>query len=371
MKVLITGGAGFIGSHTADALLARGYQVRALDCLDPQIHGAGCRRPPYLDARVELRVGDVRSRLDLEDALDGVEAVFHLAAQTGVGQSMYAIHSYSDHIINGTAMLLDVLANRRHSVRRIILASSRAVYGEGACRCAACGVVQPDLRSREQLDAQRWDLLCPDCGRKLTAIPTPEDQPQRPISVYALAKQVQEQLLTLFSRTYGVPAVILRYFNVYGPRQAINNPYTGIGAIFTNRVLADQNIAIYEDGRPGRDFVHVHDVVQANLLALEQEGAVGGTFNVGTGECLTILDLAELIRKTLGSRIEFNLTGQFRLGDIRNCYADLTRSQNLLGYAPKVSMARGVGELIDWARGERVENRSAEAETELKKHQLA
>lgn len=371
MKVLITGGGGFIGSHTADALLSRGYAVRVLDCLDPQIHGPGCRRPAYLDPQVELQIGDVRNRADVKKALDGVEAVYHFAAQTGVGQSMYAIHSYSDHIINGTAMLLDVLANTRHAVRRIVLSSSRAVYGEGAYRCAACGVVHPVLRTREQLERQQWEILCPGCGRELAAIPTPEDKPQRPISVYALAKQVQEQLLTMFSRTYGVPVVILRYFNVYGTRQAINNPYTGIGAIFTNRALAGQDISIYEDGLPGRDFVNVRDVVQANLLALENVRAAGGIFNVGTGECLTVLDLAELIRKTLSSSVELKFTGQFRLGDIRDCYADLGHSREILGYAPKIAFEEGVNELIAWARGEKIEDHFAKAEEALKKRGLS
>jgi dTDP-L-rhamnose 4-epimerase len=370
MKVLITGGAGFIGSHTADALLAKGYAVRALDCLDPQIHGADRNRPAYLDPRVELQIGDVRNRSDVEKALDGVEAIYHFAAQTGVGQSMYDIHSYSDHIINGTAMLLDVLANTRHSVQRIILSSSRAVYGEGSFHCPECGVVYPETRTREQLERHQWGVHCPNCGRELSAIPTSEDKPQRPISVYALAKQVQEQLLVMFSRTYGVPAVILRYFNVYGTRQAINNPYTGIGAIFTNRALAGQDIAIYEDGRPGRDFVNVRDVVQANLLALENELAAGGTFNIGTGECLTVLDLAELIRKTIGSAAKIKFTNQFRLGDIRDCYADLTRSRETLGYDPKISFEEGVRELISWARGEAIEDRFAEAEDALRNKRL-
>jgi dTDP-L-rhamnose 4-epimerase len=367
---LITGGAGFIGSHTADALLAKGYAVRALDILDPQIHGEERRRPAYLDARVELQVGDVRCRADVERAIDGVDAICHFAALTGVGQSMYAIHAYSDHIINGTAMLLDVLANTRHNVQRVVLSSSRAVYGEGAYRCASCGEVYPELRNRDQLECGQWEILCPACSLVLTAIATTEDKPQRPISVYALAKQVQEQLLTMYSRTYGMPVVILRYFNVYGTRQALNNPYTGIGAIFTNRVLSGQPINIYEDGLPGRDFVNVRDVVQANLLALENAQAAGGVFNVGTGERLTVLDLANLVKSSLASRVELKFEGQFRVGDIRDCFADLTRSRKVLGFEPQISFAAGVGELLAWARGETVIDRLAGAEEELRRKKL-
>lgn len=370
MKILITGGAGFIGSHTADALLAKGYAVRALDCLDSQVHGEGCRRPAYLDPRVELQIGDVRNRADVEQALDGIDAIYHFAAQTGVGQSMYAIHSYSDVNINGTAMLLDVLANTPHRVEKIVLSSSRAVYGEGAYLCAACGPVYPETRSREQLERREWAICCPVCQVELVPCPTAEDKPQGPISIYALTKQVQEQMVRMFAATYGVPAVILRYFNVYGTRQALSNPYTGIGAIFTNRVLSSQPINIYEDGLPGRDFVNVRDVVQANLRALENPAASGGTFNIGTGERLTVLDLAMLIRDALGSKVELNFSGQFRVGDIRDCYADLTQSRVVLGFEPQVGFVEGVGELIAWARGEQVVDRLAVAEAELRGKRL-
>jgi dTDP-L-rhamnose 4-epimerase len=368
--VLITGGAGFIGSHTADALLAKDYRVRVLDILDPQIHGAGRKRPAYLDPRVELVVGDVRDRGDLTGVIDGVSAVYHFAAQTGVGQSMYDIQSYCDVNINGTAMLLDVLANADHAVNRVILSSSRAVYGEGLYRCDRCGDITPPRRSREQLDAQRWGMICCRCGAEATPVPTPEDKQLEPISVYALTKRVQEDLLRMFAGTYGVPFVILRYFNVYGTRQALNNPYTGIGAIFTNRALSGQDISIYEDGLPGRDFVHVSDVVQANLLALENSGASNGTFNVGSGMRLTVVQLAELILQKLGASVRLRHTGQYREGDIRDCYADLSRSVGVLGYSPAVAFDDGVAELIEWARTQSVEDRFAEAELALKDRKL-
>lgn len=369
-KILITGGAGFIGSHTADRLLAAGYQVRALDLLDPQIHGAERRPPAYLDPRVELVTGDVRNRDDLTRAIAGVDAVYHFAARTGVGQSMYDIHGYSDVNVGGTAMLLDVLANTPHQVRKVILSSSRAVYGEGKYRCTACGPVFPPPRTREQLEAQQWSMRCPVCGRELLPVPTDEQKPLAPISVYALTKRVQEELVRMYADTYRVPFVILRYFNVYGSRQAINNPYTGIGAIFANRAISGQDILIYEDGMPGRDFVNVRDVVEANLLALENDRAEYGVFNVGSGERLTVLDLARLVLKELDSRVEMKFTGQFRVGDIRDCYADLTRSREILGYAPRVAFAAGVAELVSWARGEQVEDRFSEAENALRSRKL-
>ena len=367
---LITGGAGFIGSHTCDALLARGWRVRVLDCLDPQVHGPERRRPAYLDPRVELLVGDVRIRGDVEQALDGIDAVCHFAAQTGVGQSMYEIHSYCDVNIGGTAMLLDVLANRPHTVQRLILSSSRAVYGEGAYHCPACGTVYPPLRSRQALERGDWQIACPACAGPLQPLPTGEGKPLAPISVYAETKRVQEELVRMFSASYGIPAVILRYFNVYGTRQSLANPYTGIAAIFATRTLAGQPIAIYEDGLQGRDFVNVRDVVQANLLALESRDAAGGTFNVGSGERLTVIDLARHVCRELGAGEDFIHAGQFRIGDIRDCFADLTQSRQLLGYAPAVPFSEGVRELVAWAGGERHVDRLAEAEAELKARNL-
>ncbi len=369
-KTLITGGAGFIGSHTADALLALGYRVRVLDILDPQVHGAGCSRPPYLDPRIELIVGDVRDRETVTRSVAGVDSIYHFAASTGVGQSMYEIQSYCDVNVTGTAMLLDVLANSRHQVKRVILSSSRAVYGEGSYSCNSCGIIYPQPRSREQLERHEWEILCPKCSAPLVPIPTAEERPLQPVSVYALTKRVQEELLRLFSASYGIPHVILRYFNVYGPRQAINNPYTGIGAIFTNRAISGHELEIYEDGRPGRDFVHVRDVVQANLLALKKEQAINGTFNVGSGEHLTVLDLAQSIKEQLGSKVTLNCSNRYRLGDIRDCYADLGRSRSLLGYAPAVPFATGVADLIAWAKGEAVEDRLAIAEGELRERGL-
>lgn len=368
--VLITGGAGFIGSHTADALLASGYAVRVLDILDPQVHGSERQPPPWLDPRVELIRGDVRCREDLRSAIEGVDAIFHFAAQTGVGQSMYEIYSYCDVNVGGTAMLLDVLANTPNRVRRLVLSSSRAVYGEGAYDCGRCGTVYPPLRDRGSLERHDWRILCPLCAGELTPVPTGERKLPAPISVYAETKRSQEELVRLFSSAYGVPSVILRYFNVYGTRQALGNPYTGIGAIFATRALAGQQIAIYEDGLQGRDFVNVRDVVRANLLALENEQAAGGLFNVGSGERLTVLDLARRICRELGAPEEFAYSEQFRVGDIRDCYADLTLSRESLGYEPQVPFDSGVGELVAWARGGAVTSTLEDAEQALRARKL-
>jgi dTDP-L-rhamnose 4-epimerase len=368
--VLITGGAGFIGSHTADALLARGYRVRVLDILDPQVHGAERQIPAWLDPRVEFLAGDVRCREDVSRAIDGVDAIFHFAAQTGVGQSMYEIHGYCDVNVGGTAMLLDVLANASHRVRRIVLSSSRAVYGEGAYDCACCGTVFPPLRNRQALESHDWRIACPVCAGDLVPLPTAEDKQPAPISVYAETKRSQEELVRLFSTSYGIPSVILRYFNVYGTRQALGNPYTGIGAIFATRALAGKQIAIYEDGLQGRDFVNVRDVVSANLLALENEQAAGGLFNVGSGERLTVLDLARAVCRELGRPEDFIWSGQFRVGDIRDCYADLSRSRSLLGFEPKVQFDSGVGELVAWAGAGAAMSPLEVAEAELRARKL-
>jgi len=368
--ILVTGGAGFIGSHTCDKLIECGYRVRVLDSLDPQVHGPGRKIPAWLNSGAEFIEGDVRCREDIVRAIDGVDAILHLAAQTGVGQSMYEIHSYCDVNVSGTAMLLDVLANVPNRVRKIILSSSRAVYGEGIYQCRSCGPVNPPLRSRDSLEKSEWRIFCPSCGNGIDPLPTPEDKPLSPISIYAETKRVQEELLKIYSSTYGVSCVILRYFNVYGTRQSLANPYTGIGSIFVTRVLSGNSISIYEDGLQGRDFVNVRDVVQANLLALEHDSTGYAIFNVGSGERLTVLDLASHICRELGVPEDFVFQGQFRSGDIRDCFADLSTSRKKLGYQPLVTFDSGVKELVSWARGESHCDRLSEAEQALKARNL-
>jgi dTDP-L-rhamnose 4-epimerase len=370
LTVLVTGGAGFIGSHTCDLLVALGHTVRVLDILDPQIHGTARLRPSWLHPAVELVTGDVRVRDDLVRALHGVDIVYHFAAQTGVGQSMYEIHGYYDVNVGGTAMLLDVLANVPHAVRRIILSSSRAVYGEGAYLCRSCGPVSPPPRKRSDLEAARWQIACSSCGGALLPVATGEGKPLAPISFYAETKRCQEELLRIFTGSYGIPCTVLRYFNVYGTRQALSNPYTGIGSIFVTRALDGRHIAIYEDGHQGRDFVNVRDVVQANILALNRETPGVETFNVGSGERLTVLDLARHICSELGVPEDFRYQGEFRVGDIRDCYADLSASRSILGYRPDVSFTAGVSELVSWARGESRCDRLSEAVQALKSRKL-
>ena len=347
MRVLVTGGAGFIGSHLVDALLLRGHAVRVYDVLDRQVHPGG-RLPDYVDDRAEFVHGDVRDRARLEQALSGVDAVYHLAALVGVGQSMYDIRRYVEGNSVGAATLLDILANQRHCVRRLIVASSMSIYGEGAYRCAEHGMQSPGLREKRQLEAHEWELKCPACGRAMEPVPTPEDKPLEPTSVYAVTKRDHEELFLAVGRSYGIPTVALRFFNVYGSRQALSNPYTGVLAIFGSRLLAGHCPVIYEDGAQSRDFVHVKDIVAANLLALENDAAAFGVFNVGTGRRTSIAEVSRLYQERLGIQAAEDVRRQFREGDIRHCYADLTRAREILGYQPEVKLERGMDELVEW-----------------------
>lgn len=373
MKILVTGGAGFIGSHLVDALLAHGHEVRVFDSLEPQVHGGlreDGKRPDYLDPGVELIVGDVRNREALRRALEGVEAVFHQAAVVGVGQSMYEIERYTDTNVRGTAVLLDILSNEHNGVGKLIVASSMSIYGEGAYRCAGCGPVYPALRSEEQLAARDWEMRCPWCGEHVEAQPTAEGKPLAPTSVYAINKRDQEEMCLTVGRAYSIPTVALRYFNVYGPRQALSNPYTGVAAIFSSRLLNDTPPLIFEDGRQGRDFVHVSDIVQANLLALESEAANYGVFNVGTGKATTVREVAEILNRVLDRDLEPAMVEKFRAGDIRHCYADIGKAQRALGYAPRISFEEGMRGLVAWVRAQEAEDRAEQATRELERRGL-
>jgi dTDP-L-rhamnose 4-epimerase len=353
-KILVTGGAGFIGSHLVDALLEAGHAVRVFDSLEPQVHGDLRERgewPAYLAADCEKMLGDVRDREALAGALQGVDVVFHFAAATGVGQSMYQIAKYSEVNIQGTANLLDVLVNLPRQAVKVILASSRAIYGEGEYECKACGRVSPELRTPEQLDQKQWEIPCPQCGGELSPLPTAETKLSQPGSVYAITKLAQEQMCRCFGRAYGTPVVILRFFNVYGPRQSLANPYTGIMTTFAGRLMNGRPPEVYEDGRMTRDFVYVEDVIKACLLAMEGVHA-SGTFNVGSGRATSILDLAQLMSRRLAPDLDPRVIGVARVGDIRHCTADLTRIYSGLGYVPTVSLEEGVGRVIDGMRDE-------------------
>jgi dTDP-L-rhamnose 4-epimerase len=360
--VLITGGAGFIGSHAADELLRGGHRVRALDVLLPQVHGAGKRRPAYLSPDVELVVGDVRDRDVVARALEGVNAVLHFAALVGVGQSMYQIEEYTSVNAVGTAVLLEAIAKK--PVERLVVASSMSVYGEGLYRKDGRPAVTASGRSLEQL--RRGDFAVRDHeGNTLTPVPTPEWKAPSLESVYALSKLDQERLCLMLGRAYGVPAVALRFFNVYGPRQALSNPYTGVLAIFAARLLNDRRPLIFEDGLQRRDFVSVHDVARACRQALESREAPGRVLNVGSGRAMTVLEVAHAIARSLGKRIPPDVTGKYRVGDVRHCFADIGAARAVLGYSPSVAFDEGIAELADYLEGQVANDRAAEAHREL------
>jgi dTDP-L-rhamnose 4-epimerase len=355
-RVLITGGAGFIGSHLADELLRSGYRVRSLDSLVEQVHG-DARRPAYLAEEVELVSGDLRDPEALKRALDGADSVVHLAARVGVGQSMYQLAEYAAANTTGTAVLLEALLE--HPVRKLLVASSMSIYGEGAYEPAPA--VE---RTREQLERGEWDPRGSN-GEELTPVPTPETKEPALVSVYALTKFDQERLCLLYGAAYDVPAVALRFFNVYGPRQALSNPYTGALAIFASRLLNDRAPVIYEDGAQRRDFVHVRDVARACRLALERDGADGRAVNVGSGRSASILEVAAALTLVLGKEIEPELTGKFRAGDIRHCFADATLARDTLGFEAEVALDDGMAELAAWLEGQVATDRFDEAAAEL------
>lgn len=362
-RILITGGAGFVRSHLADELLEHGYAVRVLDNLDPQVHGPGQRRPAYLAEDVELIVGDVRDADAVERALRGVDAVFHFAAAVGVGQSMYEIEHYTSVNAVGTAVLLERLA--RHRVARLIVASSMSIYGEGMYRTRDGVRAEGRERSLDQLKRRDWEIRAWD-GSPLEPIPTPETKTPALPSVYAINKYDQERLCMTVARAYGIAAVGLRFFNIYGPRQALSNPYTGVLAIFASRYLNGQPPLINEDGRQQRDFVSVRDVAQACRLALARPSAAGEVFNIGSGEHFTISAVAAAMAGALGcEHIEPQITARYRMGDIRNCFADIAHARHVLGYAPEVSLTEGLRELAQWLDGQAAVDRVSQASEEL------
>lgn len=367
-QVLITGGAGFIGSHLADELLTAGYRVRILDNLSPQVHGEQGRRPSYLADDVDLIVGDVRDEEAVRAALKGVDAVYHFAAAVGVGQSMYEIARYTSVNNLGTAVLLDALASR--PVEKLVVASSMSVYGEGAYRNGGGIHLNIPERSREQLRQGEWEPQNEQHG-VLTAVPTPESKCPNVSSVYALGKHDQERLCLIVGGAYGISSVALRFFNVYGPRQALSNPYTGVLAIFASRYLNGQQPLIYEDGQQRRDFVNVHDVARACRLALESPEAEGEVLNIGSGHGITIREVADEMAHVLGcENLEPEVTGRYRVGDIRHCFADIRKAERLLGYRPQVSFEEGLRELAEWLDDQIIGKETAQADRELSERGL-
>lgn len=362
-QVLITGGAGFIGSHLADELVAHGYRVRALDVLLPQVHGENRSRPSYLNPEVDLVVGDVRDREAVRRALEGVDAVYHFAAAVGVGQSMYEVAHYTSVNNLGTAVLMEALIER--PVQRLVVASSMSVYGEGLFRTPDGRRVPGTDRPLEQLQNGEWELRDAD-GEVLSPLPTPETKLPALSSVYALSKYDQERLCLITGRAYGIPTVALRFFNVYGPRQALSNPYTGVLAIFAARLINGNPPLIFEDGLQQRDFVNVHDVARACRLALESRDAAGRVLNIGSGRAVTVREVAKAIGEVMGKpHIRPAVTGKYRMGDIRHCFADITQARQVLGYGPQVGFQEGLAELAQWLEGQVATDRVVEARAEL------
>lgn len=364
-NVLVTGGAGFIGSNVALNLLAKGYNVTVLDNLSKQIHGENpdVASPLYLSIKDKVNFirGSVTSRQDWLTALDGQDAVIHLAAETGTGQSMYEIDKYIDTNVRGTALLLDILTNTKHHVKRVLVAESRAIYGEGKYHCATCGNVYPNERLEDDMVGGDFECKCPKCGGELELVATTEDSAIHPSSVYGITKQVQGQLVHLVCPTIGVESVSFRYQNVYGPGQSLSNPYTGILSIFSTRIKNGNGINIFEDGKETRDFVYIDDVVVATILGLEVDEANGHVFNVGTGVATDVLTVAKTLCEKYGVQVPITVSGNFRLGDIRHNFADITLARKILGFSPKWSFSDGIAQFCKWVDKQEVQEDNYEA----------
>jgi dTDP-L-rhamnose 4-epimerase len=371
MKVLITGGAGFIGRKLTKELVAQGRQVKWLDILDPQIHGQQPNFAELVGGSVELVIGDVSDRSMWLKSIEDVDTIYHFAAQTGTGQSMYRVAYYTDVNVGGTGLLWDVLANEQHQVKKVLIASSRSIYGEGAYQCSEkCGLVVPEPRTKAQLDQQLWDLRCPSCDGLAVPVATTETSVPQPASLYACSKLAQEQMSITMGKALGISTIALRFQNVFGPGQSLSNPYTGIISIFSNQMRQNLPVNIYEDGEETRDFVYVGDVVDACLRAAAIErGAV--ILNVGSGVATRVIDLANLLKRLWGSDSSIAVSGDSRVGDIRHNWADLTALHQACVGWQATSLAVGLQEFVDWARSQKVfEDKSAIAAAELKKRNL-
>lgn len=364
--VLITGGAGFIGSHLAEGLIAEGRRVRILDSFDPQVHSGTNNE----NTGLETLKGDVTQPSVWATALDGVTEVVHFAAAVGVGQSMYEIAHYCRTNVLGTAYMLEAVARQKASIAKLLVASSMSIYGEGFFWCDYCKCEGPGERAANALKSGQWEPMCATCGRQLTAGPTPETKPLRPASVYAINKRDQEDMCLVVGRAYGVPAVALRFFNVYGPGQSLSNPYTGVAAVFAASLLAGSPPLIFEDGRQTRDFVHVRDVARACIRALTDPGVSDVALNVGTGRATSITQLASILHRELGGPAP-QVVGRYRAGDVRHCFADISATRQHLGWEPSVSLEQGMEELLKWFRAQPIGgSRLKQAFTELRAHGL-
>lgn len=365
MKVLITGGAGFIGSNIALKLIKKGYDVVVLDSLSEQIHGAKPEETSPLYRSIKDKVkfirGSVANRANWVRALKDVDYVIHLAAETGTGQSMYEIEKYVGSNIGGTALLLDILANQPHHVKRVVVAESRAIYGEGKYICPKCGEVYPLARKDEDMAKGDFECKCPKCGSEVQLVATTEDSKIHPTSVYGITKQVQGQLVHLVCQSIGVESVSFRYQNVYGPGQSLSNPYTGILSIFSTRIKNGNGINIFEDGKETRDFVYIDDVADATILGLEVPEANGHVFNIGTGVATDVLTVAQTLCDKYGVQVPITVSGNYRLGDIRHNFADISLARKILGFEPKWTFEKGIEQFTKWVNEQEVQEDNYEA----------
>lgn len=357
-NVLITGGAGFIGSNLAIKLINKGYNVRVLDNLNPQIHGDNPNNSytySLIKNKVDFIKGTVESKDDWKRAIKGIDVIVHLAAETGTGQSMYDIDHYVSVNIGGTAKMWDILTNEPNQVKKVVVAASRAVYGEGKFECEDHGVVYPISRTDEDMSKGDFEVKCPICGKNVKMLPTDEESELHPTSVYGFSKEAQEMLSMLVGKSINIPVVAFRFQNVYGPGQSLKNPYTGILSIFSTRIKNNNDINIFEDGKETRDFVYIDDITDAVSLGIEKESANYQIFNVGSGEKIDVLTVANTLKSKYNSNVNINVSGNYRVGDIKDNIADLTKIHNLLGYEPKINFIQGISNFVDWVEKQKIE----------------
>lgn len=359
MKVLITGGAGFIGSNLALKLLNKGYEVRVLDSLNEQIHGKDFNNSytyNLIKDKVEFIKGSVFNKDDWDRALtEDIDVIVHLAAETGTGQSMYEVSKYVLTNIGGTSIMLDKLVNDKLNVKKVVVASSRAIYGEGKFNCEKCGIVYPLSRKDEDMLKGDFSVKCPNCNSNVTMLPTDEESLSHPTSVYGYTKKAQEELCMLVCKSINIPLVGFRFQNVYGPGQSLKNPYTGILSIFSTQIKNGNDLNIFEDGLETRDFVYIEDITDAIVLGIEKEAANYEVFNVGSGERLSVIDIANILKKKYNSKVNIKVSGNYRVGDIKDNLADLTKISSLLNYKPKYDFKTGISNFVDWVENEKVE----------------
>lgn len=356
-NILITGGAGFIGSNLSLRLIEKDYKVSVLDNLSPQIHGEDSEKSELYQSiknKVKFIKGSVLSYDDWKTALNDIDVVVHMAAETGTGQSMYEIEKYTDVNIKGTSIFLDILANEKHSVKKLIIASSRSIYGEGKYQCTEHGIVYPTERQDADMAQQDFNVKCPICANNVTLLATDEVSKIHPTSIYGITKQVQEQMFMAMGKTLGIPTVAFRYQNVYGAGQSLSNPYTGILSIFSTRIKNNNDITIFEDGKESRDFIYIDDIVDATILGIENDTANYEVFNVGSGEAIDVLHVAKTLKEAYQSDSKIHISGNYRLGDIRHNYADLSKVKEKLSFAPKVNFKEGIQRFTQWVNTQEI-----------------